>query len=95
MLKKKKKAKRQNPLNNETPLSLILPRLQKAKEGKEKKSTRACVCVSVWVCAHMSGCVCTHISPWFVSKHGRDEASGSWVTGRRTLGKGLLNERPF
>lgn len=95
MLKKKKQKGKTHSTMNETPLSLILPRLQKAKEGKEKKKARVHVCVSVWVCARVSGCVCTHISPWFVSKRGGDEASGSWVTGRRTLGKGLLKERPF
>lgn len=47
---------------NETPLSLILPRLQKAKEGKEKKSARACVCVCVGVCACVWVCVHTHKS---------------------------------
>ena len=44
---------------NETPLSLILPRLQKAKEGKEKKK-RACMCVCLCGCVRVCLGVCAH-----------------------------------
>lgn len=71
-------------METETPLSPISPAFRKRGRGTEKS-----MCVRVRV----SGGVCMHTrrySSLFISKRGGDEASGCWVTGRRSLGKGLL-----